>query len=280
MLGLASVAGVKGQTAKLEGDEIAREREQATLLERLKQQREAEELALRERLTNAQIANLESQANTRGLPSPSPSARAQYDPARGGWVLPPDEQNPTGRFVEPEGIVPRPEPPRAPVRGTPEYNQTIADEARARAEAAAQVPTGTERARVEQQRRAFANVKSALDRFEQGVEQGIRLMPGQQKSALETEYEGLQLQLKELFNLGVLNGPDLELMRRIINNPSGLYLNAQRALGVKPEEVLRAQIQRVRLMIDDYERNLDPTTQRQSSAPSAIINRYQLEVPE
>lgn len=140
LLGLGAGAVVGARTAKDEGMRQQAELERQTLLDRLKQEQDAEDREMRRRLTEAQIGNFESLAKERQMPSSSPGARAQYDPARGGWVLPPDEQNPQGRFVQPEGIVPRPEAPRAPQRGTPEYEEAIRREAQIRAEVQASTP--------------------------------------------------------------------------------------------------------------------------------------------
>ncbi len=132
--------------------------------------------------------------------------------------------------------------------------------------------TNTERARVEQQARAFRDVDSALKNFEQQVASGVEVMPGQRRAELVTTYRVLQLQMKELMNLGVLNGPDLALIQGIINEPTGIWLQAQRVAGVKPEEVLGAQIRQVRQFIEDKKRNL--------TAPNAVRTPATPRTPE
>ena len=47
-------------------------------------------------------------------------------------------------------------------------------------------------------------------------EGGAAVLPGTQKDALLLSRRNLQMQMKELFNLGVLNGPDLDLMDQMI----------------------------------------------------------------
>lgn len=68
---------------------------------------------------------------------------------------------------------------------------------------------------------AAAALESALGRFERFVEREGAVMNPVTGEA--TELQGLrrsiQLQLKELFNLGVLNGPDLALMNEMLFNP-------------------------------------------------------------
>tara|TARA_B100000965_G_scaffold215869_1_gene180515 strand:- start:6119 stop:7033 length:915 start_codon:yes stop_codon:yes gene_type:complete len=49
--------------------------------------------------------------------------------------------------------------------------------------------------------------------FDEG---GAAVLPGAQRDALQLARRNLQMQMKELFNLGVLNGPDLDLMNEMI----------------------------------------------------------------
>lgn len=49
---------------------------------------------------------------------------------------------------------------------------------------------------------------------------GTEYFPTGGKTKLQSQYTNLQLQLKELFNLGVLNGPDLDLMNKIMVDPT------------------------------------------------------------
>jgi hypothetical protein len=68
---------------------------------------------------------------------------------------------------------------------------------------------------------AVAAINDQLNRYEELVgKYGVEAVPGPAKDQLLTVRRGLQLQLKELFNLGVLNGPDLELMDSMLWDPS------------------------------------------------------------
>jgi hypothetical protein len=68
---------------------------------------------------------------------------------------------------------------------------------------------------------AVASINDQLNRYEELVgKYGVEAVPGPAKDQLLTVRRGLQLQLKELFNLGVLNGPDLELMDSMLWDPS------------------------------------------------------------
>lgn len=49
---------------------------------------------------------------------------------------------------------------------------------------------------------------------------GLETLPGKGKAKLQTTYQTTLLNLKEFFNLGVLNGPDLEVLKGIIPDPT------------------------------------------------------------
>lgn len=81
-------------------------------------------------------------------------------------------------------------------------------------------PTETQRNRKASVDQAFDAINGELDRFTELVgKTGIEAMPGKDKDNLNTVRQGVMLQLKELFNLGVLNGPDLGLMEKMIYDP-------------------------------------------------------------
>lgn len=82
-----------------------------------------------------------------------------------------------------------------------------------------QVPDATRnsQAKVNQ---AFDTIGGELDRYAELVgKHGVEAMPGEAKDNLNSVRQGIMLQMKELFNLGVLNGPDLSLMERMIYDP-------------------------------------------------------------
>lgn len=64
---------------------------------------------------------------------------------------------------------------------------------------------------------ANAALNAALDDYNNAVKTyGVQALPGVGKDALNTARRNVQLQMKELYNLGVLNGPDLELMEQML----------------------------------------------------------------
>jgi hypothetical protein len=68
---------------------------------------------------------------------------------------------------------------------------------------------------------AFRNLSSALDGYQRLVQEtGASVLPGQEADAIRQARTNIQMQLKELFNLGVLNGPDLMLMEQMLVDPS------------------------------------------------------------
>ncbi len=209
-------------------------------------------------------------------PSERRPRRTQYDPDRGGIV-----DLDTGAFTPSPNL-----PARTPRPTTPDPVSTYEERAERGGVAIyengrfkawkvrpADEPTGAdgaplpgtalptaERNKVAAQQRALRDVASSLTDFEATIANGIDLMPGPGRANMQTSYGLLQMQLKELMELGVLNGPDLMLIQRMVNEPTGVWLQSQRALGAKPEDVLRGQIAALRRFLANKERNLLPPT--------------------
>tara|TARA_R110002153_G_scaffold94802_2_gene228369 strand:- start:510 stop:1829 length:1320 start_codon:yes stop_codon:yes gene_type:complete len=73
----------------------------------------------------------------------------------------------------------------------------------------------------DQKQLMFGSLNSALDKYEKRIkETGLEILPGGAQAATNTDYLSLLMQMKEFFNLGVLNGPDLELMTRMFADPT------------------------------------------------------------
>lgn len=70
---------------------------------------------------------------------------------------------------------------------------------------------------------------------------GLETLPGKDKGELATKYQTSLLNLKEFFNLGVLNGPDLSVLEGIMPNPTkgvnwgpwGILPGSKKFAGVK-----------------------------------------------
>lgn len=74
--------------------------------------------------------------------------------------------------------------------------------------------------RVSKSKESIGTLGGLLTRYEELVKDGgISVVPGKEKDNLNTVRQAIMLQAKELFNLGVLNGPDLSLMEKMIYDP-------------------------------------------------------------
>lgn len=88
------------------------------------------------------------------------------------------------------------------------------------------------------------------DNDKDGKPDGSTMWPGTRRDALSIAHRDLQMQLKELYNLGVLNGPDLALMNEILINPTSVGGNVLDAVGVADmEKRIPANIQQVRKLM-------------------------------
>lgn len=117
-------------------------------------------------------------------------------------------------------------------------------------------PAGVgEQAVLQKQARAFQSLMAGLDDYEQlfadvGQSGMGRVLPGSKNDALSTAHRNLQMQMKELYNLGVLNGPDLDLMNEILLDPTDISSNLLGAVGLgNMNERIPANIKRVREMM-------------------------------
>jgi flagellum-specific peptidoglycan hydrolase FlgJ len=151
------------------------------------------------------------------------------DPATGALIF----MTPQGVFGQvPGGGNPQPIVPQAPAPQAPGSNAPTSPSAAPAGgtdnrpgmipltDPKAVKPTETQRNRVSAVDQAFEAINGELDRYSNLVKQtGIEAVPGEAKDNLNTVRQGIMLQMKELFNLGVLNGPDLSLMERMIYDP-------------------------------------------------------------
>ncbi|QOF71856.1 hypothetical protein IG197_01825 [Aminobacter sp. SR38] len=139
----------------------------------------------------------------------------------------------------------------------------------------AQKPTEAQRNRSSNVDQAFSTITSELDRYAELVGQtGIEAKPGEDKDNLNTVRQGIMLQMKELFNLGVLNGPDLSLMERMIYDPvvdplkeGGIAnLPDQIWTGVTGGAGARAKnsVDELKRMLDNIKTSVDASVERQT----------------
>ncbi len=101
-------------------------------------------------------------------------------------------------------------------------------------------------------RNAFDSIMKGLDDYEQFTSEGGAVIPGKKKDRLDVARRSLQLQMKELFNLGVLNGPDLALMDQLLVDMTSLENNALDIMGVADlGERTQANVAQLRQMMTD-----------------------------
>jgi hypothetical protein len=96
----------------------------------------------------------------------------------------------------------------------------VVEQAITAAERQQQVPEAV-RTRALQTDSAYRILAGALQDYTRLIEQtGVTMLPGQESDAVRLARTNILLQLKELYNLGVLNGPDLSLMESMVYDPS------------------------------------------------------------
>ena len=105
---------------------------------------------------------------------------------------------------------------------------------------------------------------------------GSTMWPGKRKDELGIAHRDLQMQMKELYNLGVLNGPDLDLMNQILIDPTSASGNIMDALGIADmEERVPANIAQVRQLMKNrttpalQQLGIDAETLMPKSTPDA-----------
>ena len=102
---------------------------------------------------------------------------------------------------------------------------------------------------------AYKSIESGLGRLETLLKDEGFAIPGTPAAKrYATERRGIQLQLKELFNLGVLNGPDLELMDQMLIDPSSIQSGAFAATGQFPKAA-KDNLEQVRNIIKSIRDN-------------------------
>jgi len=75
-------------------------------------------------------------------------------------------------------------------------------------------------------------IEDSLDSYEEYLrDTGSRLWPDSKKLMLKTAYTDLQMEVKELFELGVLTGPDMGLIESYILDPTTLEANVYEVFG-------------------------------------------------
>ena len=98
---------------------------------------------------------------------------------------------------------------------------------------------------------SFRTLMKGMDAYEADLNSDdIPVFPSERKDRLSTAHRNLQMQMKELYNLGVLNGPDLDLMNQILIDPAKVSSHVVEFFGGPTvEERLKSNLTQVRSMI-------------------------------
>jgi hypothetical protein len=104
-------------------------------------------------------------------------------------------------------------------KGGPNDPEQIGKEAQARGKSP-DVPTNVRSDAIKADQ-AYKSLMQSLDDYEGTVKKsGNVVLPGAEKDAVNRKRRNIQLQMKELYNLGVLNGPDMMLMDQMLFDPN------------------------------------------------------------
>ena len=109
------------------------------------------------------------------------------------------------------------------------------------------------------------NVSSALNDFEKNLKNfsSADMLNPSKRSLMSTDYQNTLLQLKEAYNLGVLNGNDYQIMTSILVDP-----NSPKAMLINKKSQIE-QIDKLKNKLNDITTNTFKTHQRE--VPSNLI---------
>lgn len=110
---------------------------------------------------------------------------------------------------------------------------------------------------------AIKSLESELNSYTDLVQKhGNEYLPGVARDAIATKRRNIQMQMKELFNLGVLSGPDLDLMDQMVydaapsgwlDTPAAMVREGASAIGFgdTPEDRARANANQLKTQFKD-----------------------------
>tara|TARA_B110000977_G_scaffold18765_1_gene22665 strand:+ start:211 stop:1125 length:915 start_codon:yes stop_codon:yes gene_type:complete len=105
--------------------------------------------------------------------------------------------------------------------------------------------TSTNKTKAQAQLMSYDSIKNSIGVYKDMVDKGgIGVMPGTQRDLLQSARTNLQLQMKDLFELGVLAGPDMDLLNALVFDTTDPKNYLTQALGGgTAEERFKASIQ-------------------------------------
>lgn len=105
------------------------------------------------------------------------------------------------------------------------------------------------------------NYRAALETY------GTQIVPTAEKKVLAASHKDLLLEMKELYKLGVLNGPDYEIMLDVIEDPTAVWTKAQ---GYDRQDLLKQLDAVVVPKLEAAKKLYEQQYGRQFSAPGAM----------
>jgi GH24 family phage-related lysozyme (muramidase) len=122
-------------------------------------------------------------------------------------------------------------------------------------------PTDKMRSDLAMAERTSAGLKTELQRLKTMVgDSGSEFLPTADKARMQTVFTNVQMQLKNLYELGAITGPDMAILGQLITDPTGNPLDP-RDWGKGLNIVARNAAQ-----VDEFERIIDTSLQNARSA--------------
>ena len=130
-----------------------------------------------------------------------------------------------------------------------------------------QALTSSEQSKAQNALLAYQSITPTINEYKRLVDEGgLGLIPGTQQDVLKQTQTNLMLQMKELFNLGVLNGPDLDLMEKMVYDVTSPTNYATSVIGGQDPK------QRFKTNLDNLERQLELLARPKVMALQNVFN--------
>jgi hypothetical protein len=115
---------------------------------------------------------------------------------------------------------------------------------------------------------AFSKLNVSLNEMQRGLDSlrkvvndtggpGVSILPGQSKQKRAAAHTAFMMGVKNAFELGVLNGPDLDLIQRLIPDPN-MYYSSNEAYGAALDQAQQYLEDKTAAVSSSYGRPLKP----------------------
>lgn len=130
-----------------------------------------------------------------------------------------------------------------------------------------QTLTSSEQSKAQNALLAYQSITPTINEYKRLVDEGgLGLIPGTQQDVLKQTQTNLMLQMKELYNLGVLNGPDLDLMEKMVYDVTSPRNYATSVIGGQDPK------QRFKTNLENLERQLELLARPKVMALQNVFN--------